>query len=221
MLSLTVNEKTWLHGISVPLKLGLLAIITLLMLPINGWLSASLLTLIVAGLYLSAGMAFARAGLKHLRPLVWLLGLIFLYHVVTDRAEEGFAICLKIFAMVGLANLVTMSSRLDDMMAVVDWLSRPFYRFGLPPRAMGLAMGLVIRFTPVFLQKAGLLNEAWRARRPRGTSPRVIVPLALGALDDADRVADALRARGGLATAINGDDGSAQKGHMSGTETQT
>ncbi|WP_319529748.1 energy-coupling factor transporter transmembrane component T [uncultured Cohaesibacter sp.] len=199
MLSLTVNEKTWLHGISVPLKLGLLAIITLLMMPVNSWWVSCILAALVAALYLSAGTSFARLGLKYLRPLFWLLGLIFLYHVLTDRAEDGFAICLKIFAMVGLANLVTMSSRLDDMMAVVDWLSRPFYRFGLPPRALGLAMGLVIRFTPVFLQKAGLLNEAWRARRARGSSPRVIVPLALGALDDADRVADALRARGGLA----------------------
>ena len=62
-------------------------------------------------------------------------------------------------------------------------------------------MGLVIRFTPVFTAKGKLLNEAWRARSPKRANHRLLVPLALSALDDADRVADAIKARGGLTPA--------------------
>lgn len=198
MLSLTVERKSWLHGVSVPLKLALLSLFTLIMLPVTHWPWALAATLLVVGLYCSAGTGFARIGFQRIRPVFYLLAMLFAYYFFTSRPDEGAAICLKLIATVGLANLVTMTSRLDDMMAVVEFLSRPLRYVGLPPRALGFAMGLVIRFTPIFLQKGALLREAWRARNPRRTSPRLIVPLALGALDDADRVADALRARGGL-----------------------
>ncbi|PLW78351.1 energy-coupling factor transporter transmembrane component T family protein [Cohaesibacter celericrescens] len=201
MLSLTVETKSWMHKLPVPLKLGLLCLATLLMLPVTNWMIALAAMATVAALYLTAGWAFAQVGITRLKPLVYLVGLIFIYHVVTGRIEEGLTISLKLFAMVSLANLVTMTSRLDDMMAVVETLSKPLHRVGLPPRTLGLAMGLVIRFTPVFLKKGELLNEAWRARSAKRASPRLLVPLALGALDDADYVADALRARGGLSSA--------------------
>ena len=198
MLSLTVEKKSWMHKIPVPLKLGLLCVLTVLMFPINDWHVALLATVCVATIYLSAGVEFARIGLQRLKPLSYLLAIIFIYHVVTLRTVEGLTICLKLFATVGLANMVTMTSRLDDMMAVVETLAKPFRRFGVTPRVIGFALGLVVRFTPIFIQKGQLLNEAWRARSAKKLSPRLIVPMALGALDDADRVADALRARGGL-----------------------
>lgn len=200
MLSLTIEQRSWLHGVSVPLKLFLMCAFTLVMLPVTDWRLALGALVVVILLYGSAGIVVARIGLSRLRPLFYLLAAIFLYYVVTDRFLEGIAICSKLMAAVGLANLVTMTSRLDDMMAVVETLSKPLHHLGLPPRALGFAMGLVIRFTPIFLQKGALLGEAWRARNPKRTSPRLLVPLALGALDDADRVADALRARGGLVT---------------------
>ncbi|TLP44981.1 MULTISPECIES: energy-coupling factor transporter transmembrane component T family protein [Cohaesibacter] len=201
MLALTVETKTWLHRIPVPLKLAILCALTLVIMPLTQWQPAVAATMAVASLYLSAGLKFARIGLTRLKPIVYLLVVIFVYHVVTSRTEAGLAISLKLFATVGLANLVTMTSRLDDMMQVVETLTAPLKFVGLPPRAFGFAMGLVIRFTPVFLEKGKLLSEAWRARSAKGVSPRLLVPLALGALDDADRVAEAIKARGGLVQA--------------------
>ena len=198
MLALTVETRTWLHQIPVSLKLGILCVLTLVIMPLTQWPPALAATSAVALLYLSAGLRFARIGVVRLKPIAYLLVVIFLYHVATGRTEAGLAISLKLFATVGLANLVTMTSRLDDMMQVVEFLTAPLKFVGLPPRAFGFAMGLVIRFTPVFLEKGKLLSEAWRARSPKAVSPRLLVPLALGALDDADRVADAIKARGGL-----------------------
>ncbi|PJE28084.1 ABC transporter permease, partial [Pseudooceanicola lipolyticus] len=43
-----------------------------------------------------------------------------------------------------------------------------------------------------------LLAESWRARSPRRPGLRTILPLAALAIDDAEHVAEALRARGGL-----------------------
>ena len=201
MLSLTVETKSWLHKVSVPLKLAILCVLTLVIMPLARWEPALAASFAVFLLYLSAGWRFAKIGASRLKPIAYLLAVIFLYHVVTSRTDAGLAICLKLFAAVGLANLVTMTSRLDDMMQVVETLTKPLKFIGLPPRAFGFATGLVVRFTPVFTAKGKILNEAWRARSPKRASPRLLVPLALGALDDAERVADAIKARGGLATA--------------------
>ncbi|WP_319484236.1 energy-coupling factor transporter transmembrane component T [uncultured Cohaesibacter sp.] len=198
MLSLTVEQRSWMHGWPVSAKLVILCLFTLVLWPLNDWHLLFAANLPVVALYLSAGRSFSKAGAQRLKPLVYLIAIIFAYQLVTGRVEEGLAICFKLVATVSLANLVTMTSRLDDMMAVIETLAKPFHFLGLPPRALGFAMGLVIRFTPLFLQRGSQLNQAWRARSPKRTSPRLLVPLALSAIDDADRVAEALRARGGL-----------------------
>jgi biotin transport system permease protein len=59
-------------------------------------------------------------------------------------------------------------------------------------------MALVIRFIPVMLDRLSQITESWAARSPRRPSWRVLVPATLAALEDADRVAEALRARGGV-----------------------
>lgn len=198
MLSLTVPGKSWLHKLPVSGKLAALCLTTFVMLTVKQWEIALAGLGVIAALYASVSLDFARMGARRLRPLLFVILIIGAYQIWIERYEEGAVICLKIVSAVALANLVTMTSRLDAMIAVVEKLARPFQWIGLHPRTMGLSVGLVLRFTPVFLEKGRSLNEAWRARSFKRTNPRLLVPLALGALDDADRVADAIRARGGL-----------------------
>jgi biotin transport system permease protein len=89
-----------------------------------------------------------------------------------------------------------MTTRLADLQGLVLWLLGPFARV-LPAKPVAIAIALMIRFIPVMAERAARLSEAWRARSPRRTRVRLVAPLALGALDDADHVAEALRARGG------------------------
>ena len=84
------------------------------------------------------------------------------------------------------------------MMALVERLAAPLARVGVAPRVLALAMALVIRFTPVLMGKAEMLTQAWRGRATGRAGWRIVVPLVLVALDDADHVAEALRARGGI-----------------------
>ena len=110
----------------------------------------------------------------------------------------GVVIALRMLNAVALANLVTMTTKLEDMMEVAHRLLSPFARFGLKLRAIELAAAMVIRFTPVLAQKGAALAQAWRARSRRRAGWRVILPFMVLALDDADHVAEALRARGGF-----------------------
>ena len=54
---------------------------------------------------------------------------------------------------------------------------------------------MTVRFVPVLAQRAEDLARAWRARSPGKPRHRLLAPLALAALDEAEHAAEALRAR--------------------------
>ena len=199
MLSMTSAHQTPAHGWRAGPKLAALAALTFgLFLPAPGWAALGLGLGVLA---LAAGVAWVW-GLgpvwsRLFRPLWPFALLLVVWHGVTATPLEGAVILARMAAAVGAANLVTMTTRLSDLQALVLWAARPFGRV-LPASALALAIALMIRFIPVMADRAGQLRLAWRARSARRAPVRLIAPLALSALDDADHVAEALRARGGL-----------------------
>lgn len=198
MISLTSPVKTAAHGWPAGMKLGGLCVATMVLFAVSnlGWHLAFLVT--TAVLYALPGRVFWRSGMARLWGLWPFLLLIFGWHVVTGDAAGGLLIALRMLTAVGIANLVTLTTRLSDIMAVVRVLLSPLRRFGIQPHRVELAMALVIRFTPVLASKGQTLVSAWRARSPRRPGWRIVIPFAVLALDDAERVAEALRARGGV-----------------------
>jgi biotin transport system permease protein len=194
MLTLTSERETPLHHLPAGGKLGALAVFGLgvFLLPIWG-----------AGLgLLGLGVLAGGIGLWHewrrlFRPLFWMGAVILLWHGVTGTLAEGATVVLRMGTAFGAANLVTLTTRLTDLQAVFLWLARPLAPI-LPPGHLALAMALVIRFVPVLALRAGQLSEAWAARSRRRLGWPLIFAITLAALDDAEHVAEALRARGGL-----------------------
>ena len=198
MLTLTSPLETPLHRVAAGPKLIGLAVVSIGVFSLqNLWLILAVGG-VVAGVYLAFGLGFARYGAKMLRPLWPFLAILGLWHGWTGEWALGLAIAGKMLVAVGLANLVTMTTRLDDMIGVIERATAPLARLGVQPRVLAVAIALVIRFTPVLMDKAGQLGQAWRARSARRVNWRLVLPISLMALDDADRVAEALRARGGL-----------------------
>jgi biotin transport system permease protein len=148
--------------------------------------------------YLAQGLRFAQEGARLLRQLWPFFVILGLWHLWLAEPRQGLLLAGRMLAAVALANLVTMTTRLDAMLVMLERLLTPLAWLGLRPRIVALAMALVIRFVPVLLDKATQLRQAWRARSPRRVGVQIVLPLALAALDDADHVAEALRARGGL-----------------------
>lgn len=198
MISLTSPVETWAHRVPAGVKLAALSLATVGLFAVQDpWPLALALAGVVA-LVLSGGLTFAAEAARSLRILLPFLGLIAAWHLVTGQLAEGLAVALRLLAALTLANFVTMTTRLTDMVAVATWLLAPFRRFGLSTRALELSVALVVRFTPSIARKGGQLTEAWRARSARRAGWQVVMPLAALAIDDAEHVAEALRARGGL-----------------------
>ena len=197
MLTLTSPVEIWAHRLPAWVKLAALAIVTT-----GLFLLASPVPLAAAGfaagiLHATGGSRFLIASLRQLRPLWPFVLIVGLWHLWTADPMGGTVILLRMLTAVALANFVTMTTKLSEMIAVFQWLARPLAPLGLPPRRLALAMALVIRFIPVMLDHLSRIRDAWSARSPRRPGWRVLVPATLAALDDAERAAEALRARGG------------------------
>ncbi|QFT58678.1 Energy-coupling factor transporter transmembrane protein BioN [Sulfitobacter sp. THAF37] len=199
MISLTSPVETRAHGWPAGAKLIALCGAIVVLFATDTLVPHAIYLCLTLGLYALPGRRFLRTGMSRLRPLWIFAAVILIWHVVTSDPMAGLVIVLRMVTAVALANLVTMTTRLTDMMAVVRWLLTPLRRFGLRTEAVELAMALVIRFTPVLAEKGHMLTLAWRARAVRRVGWHIVTPLAALAIDDAEHVAEALRARGGVA----------------------
>ncbi|MGH1331787.1 MAG: energy-coupling factor transporter transmembrane component T family protein [Paracoccaceae bacterium] len=198
MISLTSPVKTKAHSWPAGAKLfGLCAVTMILFFVENLALQGAFFAFVLI-LYGLAGRRFFIAGMRQLRLLWPFVVIVGIWHVWTGDYGVGGIVILRLLSAVAFANLITMTTRLSDMIDVLRVLTGPLSRLGLRANVLELAIALVIRLTPVLVQKGALLSEAWRARSPRKAAWHIILPFTVLALDDADHVAEALRARGGF-----------------------
>ena len=198
MISLTSPVETAAHRWTAGVKLGLLCAATVVLFMVQSLALQAGFLLATLTLYALPGPIFLRNGLRALWPLWPFVVLILLWHGFSSDLTGGAVIVLRMLTAVALANAVTLTTRLSDMMNVVKKLTAPLRWCGVPTRPIEVAMALVIRFTPILAQKGQLLALAWRARSTKRPGWRILLPFAVTAIDDAEHVAEALRARGGL-----------------------
>ncbi len=196
MISLYLPGQSWLHRCPVRLKLIALAVSSVMILPVSDPLVLAAALGGVLLLYTSLGPGGVRQ-LKALKPLASLLAIIFLLHAATGSWMEGLVAVLRLVSMVLLANLVSITTRMDDMMDAVMPLFAPLRFVGVSPKKPALAVTLVIRFAPVLLSVYSCLREAYQARSGKRTSWRLMAPFLLQSLTMSENVAEALSARGG------------------------
>lgn len=102
---------------------------------------------------------------------------------------------MKVAALLLVAALVTMTTRMSDLLDVLQTVLRPLRRWGVDPEVVALTLSLTLTMVPVVAAFVHRLREAERARGVR-LGPRAAVPLLVLTLRHADRVGDALAARG-------------------------
>jgi biotin transport system permease protein len=198
MISLTSPVNTRAHGWPAGAKLAALCAATMALFSVEVlWLHTLLLGLTLV-MYAAPGMLFFKTGIMRLKILWPFVVMILIWHALTADLANGAVIVLRMITAVALANLVTMTTQLLQMVEVVKWVMAPLRRIGIKTRAVELGIALVIRFTPVFVLKGQMLALSWRARSVKRVGWRIVIPFVVLAIDDAEHVAEALRARGGV-----------------------
>ncbi|MCA1298368.1 CbiQ family ECF transporter T component [Stappia indica] len=197
MTGVYLEGRSWLHRLPAWVKLVCLAVMSMLLFPVT---DLTLLAGALAGtlsIYASLGRS-ALAALTALRPVFFLLVCLLLFHLVLGSLATGLVMLLRLVCLVLLASIVSLTTRLDDMIDALAPVLRPAELVGLSRRRLALAIALVLRFAPQLAAAGGQLGAAYRARTGRRGGLRLVAPLALQALNTADHVAEAIAARGGV-----------------------
>jgi biotin transport system permease protein len=195
MISDGLAPTSWLHHVPAGIKLAGLALLSVLLLPVDDWrILAGALEMIIV---VYAG--FGRAGMARLvllRPLLPLLVVIGVLQAVSAGWNAGIVIVMRLVVMLLLADLVSMTTTMSALMEVLAPAFRVLRPLGVNPRKMALAVALVLRFVPVLMTRWRAREEAWKARTCRRIPPRLVAAFVADSLQLADRVAEALDARG-------------------------
>ncbi|MEU7629616.1 energy-coupling factor transporter transmembrane protein EcfT [Nocardia sp. NPDC049220] len=150
---------------------------------------------VVAGLFTVAGIP-VRVALAQLRPTVWMLLVIAVFQVLATSPARAVVVCGVLLISVALAAVVTLTTRVTDMLDAVTYGLGPLRRIGVDPERIGLLLALAIRCVPLL---AGIVHDVAQARRARGlqwSMTALATPVLVRALRTADAMGDALAARG-------------------------
>ena len=199
-LALYVPVDTPVHRLPAGAKLLCLAALAVLL------FARPTLTVAVTALVgtLAVGLGVARLPVAVLARQAWALRgfllVLFVVHVLTTDVASGAHTVLRLLTMVLAAAVVTATTRVSEMVAVIVRLCAPLRLVGVRPERVGLVITMALRFIPVLIERADRIRAAQAAR---GGSPRgvralrtTVAPLLVQVLQMAHDVSEALDARG-------------------------
>ena len=160
-----------------------------------GWISVALLAVIALALYALARIP-PRLALAQIRPALLVLLAIFALHAIFGEWLLGVFVVARFVVLIMLAALVTLTTRVSDMVAALESGLGPMRHIGIDPSRVALAVAMAIRFIPVIATEAAAIREAQAARGLHRSFVAILVPLIIRSLRMADNVAEALDARG-------------------------
>lgn len=194
MIGTYLDVKSPIHTIRPGIKLAGLAIAATAV-----FFCSNLAILTLALGAVGAAYAVARIPLKtawkQLRPLCFLLLAIFIFQAIFVQWQAGAILVMRFLIVILLASLVTLTTRLSDIIETIEFALQPFRAIGVNPEKVSLAISLSIRFLPAIMQCFGEVREAQKVRGLERSVAATAVPLIIRTLRMADDIAEALDAR--------------------------
>ena len=199
MLGLYIARSSPIHRLPAGLKL-----LGLAMAGIGLFWLQSIVGLILGLLLVAGAIVLARLPLKavvgQLRPLLPLLGGIFLLHGWATSWATGGVVVLRFLILLLLATLVSVTTPVSAMMTVLERSLPPFSpllkRCGLSVSSVSLMLVLAVRFIPVLLAQLRDIQAAQQARGVFRPAVTLWLPLLVRTIRLAEQVTEALDARG-------------------------
>ena len=196
MISLYRPGSSVLHGMRAGLKVLLFALAALAV----GVLATNPVAVAVAALAVVAAYLLAGFGVVELARQVlaarWVILVMAVTQLIFLPAVVAATNTGRVTLVIVLAGLLTLTTRVPDLVDVVEWAARPLRRFGVDPATLSLLFAITITAIPVIAGFAAEIRGAQRARGVRLLPHAVVVPLLVMSLKYADDLAEAMVARG-------------------------
>lgn len=195
MIGTLYSERpTWLHRWSAGSKLACLSIFTTALFTLASPRALVPAAMAAIAVYISLG----RTGPAGRRPVVAALvaGVLLCgFHAALGQPWVGAASALRLVAATSLGVSLTLTTRFDELVHVLEFLFQPLQRWGLASKRLPLMLALMVRFTEHFFVQWQKLDDAYRVRTGRAGGFKILAPLCIQMLQAAHRVADALEVR--------------------------
>lgn len=195
MIGLYVPGASVVHRARAGVKLALLVVF----LGVLGfWRSPA----VVAGGFavVAAVAALARVGvrpvLRQVRPVLLVVVIVAAAQVWLADVRTAAVVAGSLLLAVAAAGVVTLTTRTEDLLDAVVRVLRPLRRVGVDPDRVGLVLALTVRTVPVLVTLGEEVRDARRARGAERSVRAFAVPLVIRAVRHADRLGEALAARG-------------------------
>ncbi len=184
-----------LHRARPGAKLAGLTVLTTVVVVLRSPQAVAVAAVVVVALYGLARWS-PLVVLEQVRPLWWLVLLLVPFQLLTAGWRAAVVVVGTLVVAVAAACLVTLTTRVSDLLDTLVTLLRPLRLVGVDPERAGLALALAVRAVPVV---GALAHEVRDARRARGLERSVralAVPLVVRSVRHAQRTGEALVARG-------------------------
>ncbi|MFD4357949.1 energy-coupling factor transporter transmembrane component T family protein [Nocardia sp. NPDC058518] len=196
MIGLYCPGDSLLHRMPAGVKLALLLVSILAMTVfVRGPLGVLVAVALVVGLFALARISW-RVAFAQVRPVLWMTAIIGVFQLLTTSPMRAVVVCGVLLVSVALAALVTVTTRVTDMLDALTRALGPLRRVGVNPERVGLLLALAIRCVPLLAQIVHDVGEARRARGVSWSATALVTPVLVRALRTADAMGEALAARG-------------------------
>lgn len=185
-----------LHRLPAGAKIiGLIIFIIATMIFLRTALTTTIAIAFVAMLFLIARIP-ARTAWRQIWPVLPLLLVLGVFQWWQHDLSFAYTVVGSIFAALLAAIIVTLTTKLEDTVNAVATGLKPLSKVGIPAEKISLAISLTLRLLPLML---ATVTEVLDARKARGASWSISafgVPVIVRSLKRAEKMADALMARG-------------------------
>lgn len=195
-LGLYLNHKSPVHRLpTAPKLIIVIAFLLLTGILVDTWRGGAIALAIVTVAYAVAKVP-PMVAFRQLRGAVIILALLSLLLWWRAGGEQALTTFLALLAAIAAAILLTLTTRVSDIMDTLTAAMQPFARFGLPVDTIALALSLTLRMIPLQVMAAVEVLEARKARGAAGSIIAFGVPVVIRTINRSKAMGDSLIARG-------------------------
>lgn len=194
-VGLYIAGSSLVHRTPAWAKLAALAVGSVLLFQLSSIPQLLIAILVPIALVLVAGIP-RRALVQQVRPAVPTLVALMVVHLILGTLETGVITIVRLATLMLAATIVTLTTKMSDLVLVVEILFRPTRHLGLNPAKVGLVIAMTIRFIPLLNERAQRIRDAQAARGAERPLFLVLIPLFIQTLQLGHALAEALDARG-------------------------
>lgn len=195
MIGLYHPGESPLHRAGAGAKLVTLLVGTTALVVVRSPAAVGVAALAVLAAMIVAAVPVALAW-QQLRPLRWFVLVLVPFQWWSGGWRSVVVVVGTLVVTVLAAAVVTLTTRVTAMVDAIERAAGPLRRMGVDPERIALVLALTIRAVPVLAAHLGEVRDARRARGLERSPRALLVPLVVRTVRHADRLGEALVARG-------------------------